>query len=55
MRHWLFNDEETGEDFIVGADTVEEAMDIALEYFAEPVGYGEIDEITAEQSGLDEY
>lgn len=54
-RHYFFIDMETGEEFIVGAYNIEEAGDIALEYFFEPVYQYEMTEFEAEASGLDEY
>lgn len=55
MKHYLFEDLESGEEFIVGAKTVSEAMDIAKANFAEPLYHYEISEFEAEASGLDEY
>lgn len=66
MRHYLFEEKLTGEEFIVGADCMGEAGLIA-EGIAQDIGeeYNEggyllqfIDELTdeeAEMSGLDEY
>lgn len=55
MRHFLFEDYDTGEQFIVGADSYEEALDCALEFFADPSYICELDDYEAEASGLDEY
>ena len=55
MKHYLFIDFDTGEEFIVGADNREEALATAREYFAEPVFQCELSDIEAEVSGLDEY
>ena len=65
MKHYLFCEENTGEEFIVGAnDPVtakimarEIARDIAANYDedADLGYYGEITEEEAEASGLDEY
>ena len=55
MRHFLFVDWETGEEFIVGADTKNEAQGIARDYFEAPRFCGELTEEEAEMSGLDEY
>ena len=55
IKHYLFEDLETGEEFIVGANTVSEAMATAKEYFAEPLYHYQISEFEAEASGLDEY
>lgn len=40
MKHYLFNDRESGEDFIVGAETLEEAKEIARENFSQPHSSG---------------
>ena len=56
MRHFLFKDLVSGEEFIVGADGLSEARDIAIDIFDEEVCFCyEMDEIEAESSGLDEY
>ena len=66
MKHYLFDENISGERFIVGADNEEEATIIAegiAEEFGhrwnddewELEGYGEITEEEAEDSGLDEY
>jgi hypothetical protein len=65
MKHYLFCEKNTGEEFIVGANDVitakimamEIAWDIAMNYCEEAdLGYyGEITEEEAEASGLDEY
>ena len=55
MKHYLFVDDESGEEFIVGADKLSEAKEIALEYFAEPRYLCRLTEMEAEASGLDEY
>lgn len=55
MKHYLFNDLESGEDFIVGADTIIEAFGIANDYFEEPKYICELTDFEAELSGLDEY
>lgn len=55
MRHFLFEDYDTGENFIVGADTLDDAMEEAKTYFADPSYICELDEDEAEMSGLDEY
>lgn len=55
MRHFLFEDYDTGEEFIVGADTFEEALEDAKTYFADPSYICEYTEEEAEMSGLDEY
>ena len=55
MRHFVFEDDVTGESFIVGADTLMEAVKTAKEYFEEPFYLFEFSEFEAESSGLDEY
>ena len=55
MKHYLFNDRGSGEDFIVGAETLEEAKEIAKENFSQPHFIGRISEFEAENSGLDEW
>ena len=55
MKHYLFNDRKSGEDFIVGAETSEEAKEIAKENFSQPHFIGRISEFEAENSGLDEW
>jgi hypothetical protein len=55
MRHFLFIDNATGEDFLVSADSKVEAKEIAHDYFEEPKYRFEVSEETAEMSGLDRY
>ena len=60
MKHFLFevlDGDYEGEEFIVGADTRQEANDRAKEFFeGEKLKYwGEMTETEAEMSGLDEY
>lgn len=67
MKHYLFIEEITGEEFIVGADDEDEAYssayEIGLDFIKmwepdeEPllIYYGEISDEEAEASGLDEY
>lgn len=55
MRHFVFTDYDTGEDFIVGANSLEEAIEEAKTYFADPSYICEFTEEEAEMSGLDEY
>ena len=55
MKHYLFEDLETGEEFIVGADCVTDASITASEYFEEPHFVCQLTEFEAEASGLDEY
>ena len=55
MRHFLYRDFATGEQFIVGAYTFAVAEIIANDNFAAPVYQDEMTEFEAEMSGLDEY
>lgn len=54
-RHFLFEDQESGEYFIAGAPTFAEAYRIALDNFEDPTYCYEMSEMEAENSGLDEY
>lgn len=54
-KHYLFEDLETGEEFIVGACDLDEAKEIAKEYFEDPKYCYRMSEFEAEASGLDEY
>lgn len=54
-KHYLFEDLETGEEFIVGACDLDEAKEIAAEYFEDPKFCYRMSEFEAETSGLDEY
>ena len=67
MKHYLFVEEITGEEFIVSADNEDEAYSAAFEIgvdlvdmwepgeVPELICYGEISDEEAEASGLDEY
>lgn len=55
MRHFLFEDYATGEEFIVGADNLGEAFEEARTYFGDPSYICELSEDEAEASGLDEF
>ena len=56
MNHYLFIDDNSGEEFIVGASTIGEATLIAIEEFGEEVRYQcRLTDMEAEASGLDEY
>ena len=55
MRHFLFEDYDTGENFIVGAYDLEEAWNTARMFFADPSYICEYSDLEAEMSGLDEY
>lgn len=55
MKHYLFTDKVTGEEFIVGEYTLEAAYTIARYEFERPAFICELTEDEAEASGLDEY
>lgn len=65
MKHFYFSEEITGEEFIVGADTLEEALSDAknlamtlteeLDEAPELLYWYEMTDEEAEASGLDEY
>ena len=55
MRHFLFTDYATDEDFIVGANSLPEAIREASMWFGDPSYICELTEMEAEASGLDEY
>ena len=60
MKHYLFEcitpgGVNEGEEFIVGADSYDEAKEIAYDNFGKCKCYGQITEEEAEASGLDEY
>ena len=54
-KQYLFEDLESGEEFIVGANNLDKAVEIALENFLLPAYRCQLTEIEAEASGLDEY
>ena len=54
-KHYLFEDLETGEEFIVGACDLDEAKEIASDNFERPKFQYQMSEFEAESSGLDEY
>ena len=55
MLHYLFENWD-GEEFIVGADNMKEAKEIASENFGDHFRYlGKLTDDEAEASGLDEY
>lgn len=54
-KHYLFTDLVCGEEFIVGACSLDEAKAIAKENFPEPKYHYQLSEFEAEASGLDEY
>ena len=55
MKHYLFEDEVTGEEFLVGAFKSSQALAIAQDKFEAPRYIGKVTEEEAEASGLDEY
>lgn len=65
MKHYYFVENNTGEEFLVGANTLKEAELIAYDVGVEIANnygeqaavefYYEMDGIEAEMSGLDEY
>jgi len=65
MKHYFFVENNTGEEFLVGANTLKEAEIIAYDVGVEIANnygeqaavefYYEMDGIEAEMSGLDEY
>lgn len=55
MFHYLFEDYESGEMFLVGADNEWDAYETAEVYFVDPYLVCEFTEEEAEMSGLDEY
>jgi hypothetical protein len=55
MKHYLFKDIETCEEFLVGADNQHEAIAIAKEVATKFKCFGTVSEFEAEASGLDEY
>jgi transposase-like protein len=54
-KHYLFEDLETGERFLVSAKKSSEALALAEENFENPLYLGKLTEEEAEASGLDEY
>ena len=54
-NHYLFEDAESGELFLVGASKSSKALEIAQEHFDNPVFVRKMTEEEAEASGLDEY
>lgn len=55
MKHFLFTDDETGEEFIVGDFSVTRAFEIARTVAYKPRYICSLTEFEAELSGLDEY
>lgn len=58
MKHYLMENEDTGEEILVGAETQAEAFEIAFDTFPDAWEFVIVDTLTeeeAEASGLDEY
>lgn len=55
MNHYLFEDRESGEEFIVGANNLYTAIKIAKEYFSKPKFCYRMTKFEVRASGLDEY
>ena len=55
MKNFYFVDDATGEDFIVEADTLRDAIHIATTYFEEQQFLREISDYEAEMIGVDTY
>ena len=55
MLNFYFVDDATGEDFIVEADTLRDAIHIASAYFEDPQFLREISDYEAEMIGVDTY
>lgn len=56
MKHYLFENLETGEEFIVGETKLDYAIDVAIDNFGDQVRFiCTLTEDEAEASGLDEY
>ena len=55
MKHYLFEDLQNGEHFLVGEKDKDSAFALACSYFEECRLVCEVTEAEAEDSGLDEY
>lgn len=55
MKHYLFTDRATCEDFIVDENSLDNAYEIARENFAEPRYLCELNDFQAETKGVDIY
>lgn len=55
MYNYLFTDENTGEEFLVYAQNVQQAIEIAEDYFEAPAFDSEVSDFEAEMMGLDTY
>ena len=55
MKHYFCMDIESGEEFLVSANSQGEAVLLVLEFFEKPVVLDVYTDDQAEQSGLDEY
>ena len=55
-KHYLFENLESGEEFIVGENNIEYAIDVAIDNFGDQVRFiCTLTDDEAEASGLDEY
>lgn len=55
MKYYCFEDLETSETFVVGAESEQEATSIALENFSEPIYWNTVTEEWVDICGLDVY
>ena len=55
MKNFYFVDNETGEDFIVEDETLEQATYTAKKYFEDPQFVEELTDYEAEMTGVDTY
>lgn len=55
LHEYLFTDNDTGEDFFVEETSLENAWEIAKEFFADPSFITEVSYEEAEAMGLDTY
>ena len=55
LHAYLFTDNDTGEDFFVEETSLENAWEIAKEFFADPSFITEVSYEEAEAMGLDTY
>lgn len=54
-HYYYFMDRETEEAFVVGTNSLQEAIDEALEEFADPKYQGEVSEAWVDMCGFDVY
>ena len=53
MKHYLFEDLETGEEFIVGACDLDEAKEIAVDNFEKPKFQYQMSEFEAQKANVE--